>query len=571
MDGNSFTEIFLGIENSKAGVDVPCIILPGDEITRFFMQWTVPAFGNIVLPVDNAGAGYTGAAGEATILNLNYELARSQLNRLETNINDYDKGGYSVGAYYFDEARECGKLLSAAAELSGAETASISDEICAKALWALEELELERAEDDIEKYRKGRASITIVDADGRSVSGAKLSYKQSSHDFLFGVFDTMENIGEEGFSLMKNAGVNFMTAGFYWDETEPRQNKINWDIVDNSIGVKKLHKMGFKLKAHALIALWDFAMPDYLAKMEFDELNDEIYEHISALVSGYKDNISIWNVINEAHYRGAARDFSREQITTLTRTGIDAVRKNAPGDRIIINSSHDWFGESSILEIMEEDGITGFTISIPAYIEQLEKEGVDYDIIGQQLYNGGYVSLFDDWDLGEPIGVPTWDIEHLSGIMDKLGTYGKPVHITEQSVPSAWDSGWADYGTGWWHREWDEETQAEFIRWFYTIVFSKEYNEALTWWNINDNNSFIKFGGLLDDENKPKASYFALKSLIESWTTRGTGSTDTSGIMYFSGYGGDYEITLTQGNESYREVIHIEEQKGLEYTIRLTE
>jgi GH35 family endo-1,4-beta-xylanase len=303
--------------------------------------------------------------------------------------------------------------------------------------------------------------------------------------------------------------------------------------------------------------------------MSFDEFNQEVYEHISALSNRYRDQIDIWNVINEAHGRSAALDFSREEITALTNTGIRAIRENAPDARIIINDAFDWYGESRTLAAMM-GGKDDFTLSIPAYLDQLEEDGVDYDIIGQQLYNGGYVSLFSDWGLGDPMGVNTWDLAYISALLDRLGEYGKPVHITEQSVPSSWESEWEQYGSGWWHRHWDEETQAEFVHDFYTIAFSKERIEAITWWCINDNDSFIFTGGLLDTENNPKPAYYALRDLITGWMTAGQGETDAAGRVDIQGYGGEYELTVTHDDQTWRGTVHIWEQQESERVIQMT-
>jgi hypothetical protein len=167
------------------------------------------------------------------------------------------------------------------------------------------------------------------------------------------------------------------------------------------------------------------------------------------------------------------------------------------------------------------------------------------------------------------MGVTTWDLAHVSALLDRLGEYGRPVHVTEQSVPSTWDPEWAQVGAGWWHHPWDEETQAEFLRDFYTIAFSKEQVEAITWWDINDN-SFIFTGGLLDAENNPKPAYFALRDLIAGWTTAGQGETDATGQIAIRGYGGEYEMVVTHDDQTWRGTVHVWEQQEGERVIQMS-
>jgi GH35 family endo-1,4-beta-xylanase len=320
--------------------------------------------------------------------------------------------------------------------------------------------------------------------------------------------------------------------------------------------------MGFKLSAHPLIWMLPEFIPEYLKDMPFDQLNQETDEHVSALVSHYRDDINTWVVINEATARHASADLTREQITELTKTCIRATRENDPDGRIIINNLFDWYGAGRAIEMLTSDA-EPFELSIPAYLDQLEVEGIDYDIIGQQLYNGGLVDFFAEWNLGvgDYVGVVTWDLARHSMILDRLSEYGKPVHITEQSVGSTWDSDWSQYGAGWWHRPWDEETQAEFVVQFYTIAFSKERVEAITWWDINDQESFIVTGGLLDENNNPKQAYYALKDLIAGWTTSGTGQTDANGQIAIRGFGGEYTLAVTSNGQACTGIAHITEQQ----------
>ncbi len=569
MQGAATMDIFFGADKGEGTPSVPSVCVPLRQKRRFFLQWQVPGFGNVVLAADNAGSGYAAGDVGGTVLNLNLELARSQVARLRRNLERYRDAGYDIPTSSLAELAQAEALLEQAAGKGGAAGAALADQATAAALWALETLEGVRAGQDIPRYRMGELIVTVLDAAGDPVPGATVSYQQTSHDFLFGIFDTLQGAGMQGFDRMREAGINYLTMGFYWNETEPQQDRIDWDRIDHAIGVADLAEKGFRLKAHALLALWDFATPSYLKDMPFEEFEREVDEHVTALVGRYRDQIDIWNVINEAHGRGAALEFDRRQITKLTRTAIRAVRAGDPGARIIINNAFDWFGESrpflSLMRGSEDD----FTLPVPEYLDQLEAQGVDYDIIGQQLYNGGYVSLFAEWGLGDPMGVPTWDLAHLSAILDRLEEYGKPVHVTEQSVPSTWDPQWTGYGAGWWHRPWDEETQADFLRQFYTLAFSKPQVEAITWWGISDRDSFIVAGGLLDEEGDPKPAYYALRDLIQGWTSSGRAATDAAGRVTIRGYGGEYRLTVTDGARTWSGTLHLWEQQQTEWVVRL--
>jgi GH35 family endo-1,4-beta-xylanase len=110
--------------------------------------------------------------------------------------------------------------------------------------------------------------------------------------------------------------------------------------------------------------------------------------------------------------------------------------------------------------------------------------------------------------------MPAIDLFMLSRILDKYSELGKPIYITEVSVPSSFDDSWR---TGYWHKGWNQQIQADWLFVFYTICISKPYIKGITWWDANDRYSFITTGGVLDEDNNPKESYKALKKLIASF------------------------------------------------------
>ena len=91
--------------------------------------------------------------------------------------------------------------------------------------------------------------------------------------------------------------------------------------------------------------------------------------------------------------------------------------------------------------------------------------------------------------------------------------------------------------------------------------------EAVTWWDINDKESFIVSGGLLDENNNPKPAYYALKEVITEWTTNGREETNGEGKIQFRGFGGEYNLTIRYDGETIYETIHVLEQQDNHYIL----
>ena len=142
------------------------------------------------------------------------------------------------------------------------------------------------------------------------------------------------------------------------------------------------------------------------------------------------------------------------------------------------------------------------------------------------------------------------------------------VHITEFSVPSAHLEG----REGYWGEDWDEDLQATYLRAAYTIFFSKPKVQSITWWEAYDTlGTFVYHGGLCSETLQPKKAYYVLKDLIKSWTTTGTGVTDEKGQVSFRGFGGTYEVIISDPETglSKKQKVTVEEQNDNLITIML--
>jgi GH35 family endo-1,4-beta-xylanase len=142
------------------------------------------------------------------------------------------------------------------------------------------------------------------------------------------------------------------------------------------------------------------------------------------------------------------------------------------------------------------------------FLKALDDAGVDYDVIGLQIY------------------YPSRDLFEIGRLIEQYATLGKPIHITELGTPSRYEDDPDSYfkqagavrNMGWWHAPWTPEIQADWIEQFYTICYSKPYLQAITWWDFTDHGGhFFPWGGFVDADLDPKPSYHRLRSLFTSW------------------------------------------------------
>jgi GH35 family endo-1,4-beta-xylanase len=535
---------FGAIHDEKSNWDwnqaIPAFVVLPQKQYKLHVNLEVPGFGRVMLSADNEGNGYSlSRQGEQITINLNYEVAKSALSMLRKQSDASVAKEVETSAQHLAVAE--GYLKQNPADMKNAVgELNLSLQY---SLVAREQLVLTRAKSDIEKYRKGDIQLRIVDAVGNPLSNYPVSFSQVSNDFLFGA-NPMGGNGSYNAKiadLMKDAGVNHSYITARWGLIESQPGKFNWDNIDNYQRIDEQLSRGFKLMG--ALSLWlspnnDFS-PAYLKDMCFKDLKSNVYNHTYTLVSRYKGEIDTWE-INEMNLASAnALNLTQEQKLDIMKVFETAVRGANPQAKILNGST----------ALPYE-----FTDSVP--FPALLNSGVPADIIGLELCYAGVNA--------EGYSAVGLDMAAVSDLLDFYSTFGKPIYIKELSAPSAQVS-----GSSWLRKPWDMETQAEYLEKLYTIAFSKPSVQAITWsWGISDQDAFIMSGGLLDASSNPKPAYFALKNLLHSWTTSGSGVTNSSGEYNFRGFGGEYNVTVedSDGN-SFIATIHVTEQQTNSFII----
>jgi hypothetical protein len=397
-------------------------------------------------------------------------------------------------------------------------------------------LEVGEVQQDAGLYRKGNATIKIIDEAGNPLSSLNLSYAQVSHDFLFGVGVTNSEYPSyyelPVFALLRDAGVNYALPYLTWKLTTESS-----DWIEQAYKPRELRDMGFTLVGHCLVWFYDEYgnLPAYAKQLSFEELKKEVKAHVSDVVARYKDWINIWD-INEPNFQYTnSLNLTETQWVEICKTASETIKEADPDGRVLMN-----------MLPADVPHIAYYPIK---FLKRLVAEGVQFDIIGLELYGHERTPSVPLDGNGYP------QLSWVSKRLDEFSRLGKPVFLSEIGVPS----------------KPSEETQAEWLKQVYTLAFSKPYVQSITWYNIYAPKSdpFYPDSGLfrtVKPSPEPKLAYYTHKELVSQWTTTGTGKTDENGTLHFRGYAGEYAISVAGYENS---TIHVSEARENVFTILL--
>ena len=551
---DSFLPVFkLDVANS-ANKSLPAITLPLGKCYAVYILKELPHSGKMVYRLDNKGAGYCAESQGNLMIDTDKALAESTIHRYEQLIKETnaDKKEHLETLNEIKELYDSGEFRKAAGY----------------SVFNSEELIFEEAQMNIDLYRKGKVSVAVTDLNGNGFPNIKVTAKPLKTDYKRGVLAGIYSLDPAIFSNAVADGFNFATVGTLWMDVEPSDNDYRFNYIDEVAGNKKIYEMGYELFAHSILYFLDFVMPEYLKNMAASAMNDEIAEHTSALVEHYEGVINEWLVINEAHAISASYGFSRDEMTEFTNSAIDAINKIDPEIIKTINAAPDYFGISKFTEMFMPDHEQFFSMTVYEYFQDLNNKKVDYDVIGQQMYNGGCITLFKDYGLADSASaIPVFDLVEMRRNIQKLQTLGKPVYVTEISVPASMNDNCP--GMGYWRREWDEEVQKEFFERLVTIIMGEKNVHALNYWDMQDKGSFIYKGGLMDETGRKKPAYETAKELFGDFLKTAEAVSNENGVAELDLYAGVYEITIDDGKKT--ETVTVKESGEIQLQYRSDE
>jgi GH35 family endo-1,4-beta-xylanase len=457
--------------------------LPNEPV-QLVVRLKIPEFGEVYCYADNGGKGYT-RAGEVDFV---ADAAATRLRRVREAIEAQRGSGFEADA-------KLEKRLSSAGDTSKPGLAGNYQRL-ANGLWAGEMFAVALARRRIAQFSKPR----------REVLFSGLSSQLSYYPNLVAPFKAIFNYAP--------------TSWYSWskEETPPEQH-IDYSRMDQSVNV--LLGAGIAPKIFGYCYMTRGATPKWMQPQDMSSSTNEIdsgddshnrfnpnwpfarlkaeYDRvIRETTARYDGRVHYVEVINEAHDKTNMFGLNHEQILEMTRMSCDAARKGSPTIQRVINDCCLW------AEYAIKPNRNGTRRWSPyKYLETCIKSGIEFELVGLQLY------------------YPEYDLFEIDRMLDRFTKLGKTIQITEMAAASqdgVDKQSMRPAAAPGWHGPWSEATQADWAEGIYTLCYSKPLIGAIGWWDYIDlPNHFWSFGGLLHADGTPKEAYHRIAWLQKNW------------------------------------------------------
>jgi len=431
--------------------------------------WEVEKFGKVLLQT-------TRLPESNKSYNLNVELARGRLLRISQKREEWSMADMTLGEKQhelIDTALD--HFINALSHLGDDEKASQSaDQALTWGLRAGEDMSLWYAQQLLEK-RKQNQGI------GRHSFGCCL--------------DTSRLQDRNYLKFIKDH-FNFVTLPISWRQIETKEQERNFELMDEWINW--LSRNYIAIKVGPLINFTPNSVPDwlYIWENDFEQVREMAYDFITEVVQRYADKVHAWDVVSGMNVENCFK-FSFEQIIEMTRSSVLAARHAAPRSLILVEVTEPWGDYYAYNQR---------TIPPMIYIDMICQSGVSFNALGLKLRfgRGGR-------------GMQTRDLLDISHLLDRIGIFGKSVHLSNVQVPStpdARDNNGRVGEAGYWHSAWSEKVQAEWLEQVYQIALGRGYIETVTWHELVDREEgMLQHGGLVRKDYHPKAAFKKLLQL----------------------------------------------------------
>ena len=263
-----------------------------------------------------------------------------------------------------------------------------------------------------------------------------------------------------------------------WEQIEPAPGEFDFGPADAI--VDRAREASQKIRGHTLV--WHFQLPGWVRELGPRELEAAMREHIGRVVDRYKDDVSVWDVVNEpVSDRGGLRPsvFARRLGPGFIALAFRLAHEADPDAKLYLNE-------------IGAEGINAKSNRFFEIVSRLKRDGVPIDGVGFQVH-------------ANRDGLPGDFVEN----MRRFKALGLDIAITEADVglrlpPSAEDLA----------------AQARIFEQIVNACLTVSC-ASLTFWGFTDSRSWISetqagmgAATLLDEQLQPKPAFFAAQRAL---------------------------------------------------------
>ena len=366
-----------------------------------------------------------------------------------------------------------------------------------------------KAEQRIDKLRKADLVVKVLGSDGKPVRGATVSAKLTRHAFHFGTAAPAETLLN---------GSNEKLVGLLRElfNTVTLENDLKWQALEDWSfplergvrGVDWLREAGMDVRGHVLVWPGWPNLPGYLKRFKDnpDKLREETTNHIREVATAVKGKVIQWDVVNEPFTMHDLLDILGPEVMV---DWFKQTRAIDPAPKLYIN-------DFAILS--GGGGTTPHRDHYEKMIQLLVDKGAPFDGIGMQGHFGSSLTSPDD----------------MMAILDRYAKFKKDIAVTEFDVVID-----------------DEETAGNFVRDFYTVLFSHPAVTTIMMWGFWDTNHWKKNAVMYRGDWSLKPGGQAYRDLVlGKWRTQEQGTTDAAGQFKLRGFKGNYDVEVKRGGDT---------------------
>lgn len=384
------------------------------------------------------------------------------------------------------------------------------------------------AHERIDRVRKAHLAVSVVDADGRPVPGARVGVRLERHAFGLGTCIKVPRIlgtTPDDERYRRTLERHFTKAVFEddlkWDQWEQGGDAHRERVLET---IHWLRDHGLSPRGHVMVWPSWGRMPARLRQLEHDPpaLRQAIEQRVESQARALSGLLDEWDVVNENYaHTDATVILGRSAMADWFRIAA----RETPTTRLFYND----------YVMFQGDGPGSPSHTLFTILSDLKRADAPIGGIGEQAHFGG-----------NPPGP-----EAVLAKLDQFATLGLPVQITEFDVDTA-----------------DAELQVAYTRDFLITVFSHPAVTGVICWGFWEGSHWKPRAAFWDRDWNVRPNGRVWLDLFErEWTTDDTLTTDAAGRCDLRAFKGRVRVEATTDGRQAAETVSLDHDAQV--TLRL--